>query len=164
MEGVLRFPNCWEHHSKEIKRSVEGIYRIQGIALVNWLIFGYPNSKFLHPSNTWIVQEVDEGLGEGGACCFSVKMSSLITTPREVLLYWWITLVPWYHKKNIRFCNLILLHPYLLDILYHTARGGEAKACVPYDNPPFLGRKSQPWGTKGMDWTILWASTMNHLL
>lgn len=31
---------------KEIKRSVEGIFRMKDILLIDWMIFGYFSSKF----------------------------------------------------------------------------------------------------------------------
>lgn len=88
--------------------------RMKDISLVDWLISGYPNSEFHHPSNAWVVQGAGRRLGEEGGCRFWVQMSSLASNPagsHPALT----TLRPWYHKKGGQLCSLGP-HPHRLGI------------------------------------------------
>lgn len=51
MEGVLKFSNAEIIIVEEIK-SMERICIMKDISLVDYLIFGYANTKFHHPCNT----------------------------------------------------------------------------------------------------------------
>lgn len=78
--GCVKIPQLLRAQSRGNKRKCGRIYRMKDISLVDWLIFGYANTKFHHPCNTWVGQEAGGGLGEAGSCHFSVQMSSLTTT------------------------------------------------------------------------------------